>query len=74
MTEEFHTKRHMDYWLVSPRDHVDRETWERLKQSCREAGGWYNRRFGRVRAGFAFNSREEAAEWAEAEFGAAVSA
>lgn len=64
-----HTKRGYDFWLVVLADKVDREEYVRLRDSCRAAGGWYSRKWGRTPGGFAFKEQEQAGAWAVQEFG-----
>jgi hypothetical protein len=64
-----HTKRGFDFWLVVLADRVDREEFERLRDSCKAAGGWYSRKWSSTPGGFAFTEREAAGAWAVQEFG-----
>ncbi len=64
-----HTKRGFDYWLVVLADRVERDEFERLRDSCKAAGGWYSRKWGRSPGGFAFREQEQAGAWAVQEFG-----
>lgn len=64
-----HTKRGFDFWLVVLADRVDRPEFERLRDSCKAAGGWYSRQWRGMPGGFAFEEREQAGAWAVQEFG-----
>ena len=66
--KEYHTKREKDYYLVVPTERLGDE-FQDFKASARAAGGWHNRKWGRVPGGFAFNTRQEAADWAAEAFG-----
>jgi hypothetical protein len=64
-----HTKRGFDFWLVVLAEKVERDEFERLRDSCKAAGGWYSRKWGKTPGGFAFKEREQAGAWAVEEFG-----
>lgn len=61
-----HTKKQIDMWIVVLSNRVERDEFERLRDSCESAGGWYSRQWGRTPGGFAFRSEEAASEWASA--------
>ena len=63
-----HSKRGFDFWLVVLADKVEREQFEALRDSCKAAGGWYSRRWGKTPGGFAFKEQEQAGAWAVQEF------
>lgn len=63
-----HTKRGFDFWLVYLLERVEREEFERLRDSCKAAGGWYSRKWRGMPGGFAFEEQEQAGAWAVQEF------
>ena len=65
--KEYHTKLEKDYYLVVPTERLGDEFGD-FRASARAAGGWYNRKYRRVPGGFAFNTRQEAADWAAEAF------
>jgi hypothetical protein len=64
-----HTKRGFDFWLVIPAERVERDEFTRLRDSCKAAGGWYSRKWGKTPGGFAFKEQERAGAWGIQEFG-----
>jgi protein-L-isoaspartate O-methyltransferase len=64
-----HSKRGFDFWLVVLASRVEREEFERLRDSCKAAGGWYSRKWQGTPGGFAFKEQEQAGAWAVQEFG-----
>jgi len=63
-----HTKKDFDFYIVLMADRVERPEFIRLRNSCKAAGGWYSRNFGKTPGGFAFKEREAAGAWAIQEF------
>lgn len=63
-----HTKHGFDYWLVILADRVDRPEFERLRDSCKAAGGWYSRAWRGTPGGFGFKEQEQAGAWSIQEF------
>lgn len=63
-----HTKKGFQFYIVVLRDRVERDEYLRLRASCKAAGGWYSRNFGKTPGGFAFKDRERAGAWAIQEF------
>lgn len=61
-----HTKKQIDMWIVVLSNRVERDEFERLRDSCESAGGWYSRQWGRTPGGFAFRSEDAAHSWASA--------
>jgi len=61
-----HTKRGFDMWIVVLSARVEREEFERLRNSCQAANGWYSSKWGATPGGFAFKSESAASEWAQA--------
>lgn len=59
-----HDKRGYDFWLVVLAERVDREAFERLRDSCKASGGWYSRAWRGTPGGFGFRQEAEANEWA----------
>ena len=66
--KEYHTKLEKDYYLVVPTGRLGDEFGD-FRASAKAAGGWYSRKYRRVPGGFAFNTRQEAADWAAEAFG-----
>jgi len=62
--QHYHTKRGKDFWLVVLTDRVDRDEFERLRDCCQAAGGWYSRKWGKVPGGFAFETERGARAFA----------
>ena len=60
----FHTKRQTDFWLVVLKDRVERDEFDRLRDACKRAGGWYSRQWGSTPGGFAFDEESAAIEFA----------
>lgn len=52
-----------DFWLI-PSGNLDAETFTRLRDRCKEMGGWYSRKWGKTPGGFAFKSEEKARQFA----------
>jgi protein-L-isoaspartate O-methyltransferase len=67
--KHYHEKRGFDFWLVVPAERVERPEFERLRDSCKAAGGWYSRKWRNTPGGFAFTEQEQAGAWAVQEFG-----
>jgi len=63
-----HTKKDFDFYIVVMAERVERGEFVRLRDSCKAAGGWYSRNFGKTPGGFAFKEREQAGAWAIQEF------
>lgn len=72
--QHMHTKHGFEMSLVVLTGRVDRDRFETLRDSCKAAGGWYSRQWGKTPGGFAFKSREVAENWAAATLGGKVSA
>lgn len=64
-----HTKRGFDFHIVVLDERVDRAEFERLRRSCKAAGGWYSRKWQQTPGGFAFKDVDDAKQWAEETFG-----
>ena len=62
--EHTHTKRGVQMFLVILADRVDRADYLALVASCRAAGGWYSRKWGKTPGGFAFEDQQAAEAWA----------
>lgn len=64
-----HTKRGFDFWLIPTGRGLDSSTFDRLRDACNSAGGWYSRKWGTTPGGFAFKSEAKALEFAAEHFG-----
>ena len=61
-----HTKKKFKMWIVTLSARVDRDTFQRLLDAARGAGGWYSRAWGNSPAGFAFKSEQQAKDFISA--------
>ena len=52
--EHTHTKRGFQMFIVLIPGRVERDEFNRLRQLCKEAGGWYSRKWRTTPGGFAF--------------------
>lgn len=59
-----HTKKNFDMWIVVLDNRVERDEFDRIRQACNKAGGWYSRQWGRTPGGFAFDTESAANEFA----------
>ncbi len=62
------TNKRGPFSLVVLADRVERDAFERLRDSAKRAGGWYSRAFGGQPGGFGFSDEPAARAWAEREF------
>lgn len=63
--QHHHTKRGCDFWLVVLTTRVERDTFERLRDKCKAANGWYSRQWGKTPGGFAFELQATAEAFAK---------
>ncbi len=66
-----HTKKGFDFWIVVLDSRVERDEFERLRSSCKRAGGWYSRQWGKTPGGFGFEDEAAAVAFATEIGGAA---
>ncbi len=62
--KHYHTKRGYDFWVVVMDKKLDRQSFEYLRSLCKDAGGWYSRKWGTTPGGFAFDVEADAERWA----------
>lgn len=62
--KHYHTKRECDIWAVVLADRVDRDEFVRLRNSVKDKGGWYSRKWRDFPGGFCFLSEQTATAWA----------
>lgn len=66
--QHHHTKGNFDFFIVVMAEHVERDAFNVLRDSCKAAGGWYSRKWGSAPGGFAFRKEDDAQVWASATF------
>lgn len=59
-----HTKKDFDMWLVILDNRVERDEFDKIRDKCKRAGGWYSRQWGKTPGGFAFDTEAAANEFA----------
>lgn len=59
-----HTKKGFDMWLVILDNRVERDEFDKIRDNCKRAGGWYSRQWGKAPGGFAFDNESAANEFA----------
>lgn len=62
------TNKRGPFWLVVQDHRVDRDEFEKLRDSAKAANGWYSRKWKQCPGGFGFSSLEDASTWATATF------
>lgn len=55
-----HTKKGFDFWLVVLNDRIERDEFDKIRDLCKTAGGWYSRQWGKTPGGFAFDTESAA--------------
>jgi hypothetical protein len=55
-----HTKKGIDMWIVVLDSRVERDEFDRIRDACKRAGGWYSRAWGKTPGGFAFEAQDAA--------------
>lgn len=60
LTKNFHSKRGVDIFTVSPTRRVDRDEFLDLKRKAKTLGGWYYKAFKGTPGGFHFENEEDA--------------
>lgn len=63
--KHLHTKKGFEFWIVVLDDRVERAEFERVREDCKAAGGWYSRQWGKTPGGFAFEEEAAANDFAD---------
>jgi len=64
VSEQYHTRRKLTFWIVVPREKGTREQYETLRAECEVRDGWYSRKWGKLPGGYAFGNEADAREFA----------
>lgn len=62
--EYTHTKKGFQMWLVTGAERTSREVFEEQRDTARELGGWWSRKWAQTPAGFAFKDNASAVQFA----------
>jgi len=68
IVEAWHTKENFQMFIVLIPGERDRDEFNRLRNCCKEAGGWYSRKWGTTPGGFAFTEQDKAEAFQQEHF------
>jgi len=66
ITEQTHSKKGFQMWIVSLTERVSRDRFSELLRTAKERGGWYSRKWEESPAGYAFKDKAKAEEFGKA--------
>lgn len=67
--KHYHEKYRFDFWLIVPSSRLESADFDRIRDACKAANGWYSRQWGRTPGGFAFKMESDAQAFAVRHFG-----